>query len=186
VGELFTKAVLVFGCGNILWGDDGFGPAVANYLEEHYTLPPDVVVRDVGTSIRDILFDLVLSEQKPKKIIIVDAVDYPDRKPGELFQIPVGGIPEKKAGDFSLHQFPAVNMLQELKDHSQMEVKILVAQIQEIPQEVRPGLPPALEKAAVAASERIMAEIGGPAAPEAAGGLIQSGDQEQREKLLKI
>ena len=162
VREWFTKSVLVFGCGNILWGDDGFGPAVANYLEEHYTLPPDVVVRDVGTSIRDILFDLVLSEQKPKKIIIVDAVDYPDRKPGEIFEIPVEGIPEKKAGDFSLHQFPTVNMLQELKDHSQMEVKILVAQIQEIPQEVRPGLTPALENAVVAASQRIMAEIGGP------------------------
>ena len=160
VGELFAKSILVFGCGNILWGDDGFGPAVANYLTEHYTLPADVEVRDVGTSIRDLLFDLVLSEQKPQKIIIVDAVDYPDRQPGEIFEIPVEGIPEKKTSDFSLHQFPTVNMLQELKEHSGMEVKVLVAQVQEIPEEVKPGLTPVLQRAVVAASERLMAEIG--------------------------
>lgn len=159
--ELFEKSVLVFGCGNILWGDDGFGPAVANYLEAHYDLPEDVLVMDVGTSIRDLLFDLVLSDKKPKKIIIVDAVDYPDRQPGEVFEIPVEGIPEKKTSDFSLHQFPTVNMLQELKDHSGIEITILVAQIQEIPEEVRPGLTPAMERAVAAAGARIMAEIAG-------------------------
>jgi coenzyme F420 hydrogenase subunit delta len=158
-GKMFEKAVLVFGCGNILWGDDGFGPAVAEYLQKNYTLPDDVLVSDVGTSIRDILFDLVLSEQKPKKIIIVDAVEYPNHEPGEVFEIPVEGIPDKKTSDFSLHQFPTVNMLQELKDHSGMEVKILVAQVQHIPEEVTPGLTPAVEQAVVAAAERIMAEI---------------------------
>jgi len=89
IGQLFEKSILVFGCGNILFGDDGFGPAVVNHLKEKYSLPDDVLVMDVGTSIRDILFDLALSEKKPKKIIVFDAVDYPDRKPGEVFEIPV-------------------------------------------------------------------------------------------------
>ena len=81
IKDLFEKSVLIFGCGNILWGDDGFGPAVIERLKEHYRLPANVLAMDVGTSIRDILFDLVLSDKKPRKIFIIDAVEYPDRKP---------------------------------------------------------------------------------------------------------
>jgi coenzyme F420 hydrogenase subunit delta len=159
IGQLFEKSILVFGCGNILWGDDGFGPAVVNHLKEKYSLPDDVLVMDVGTSIRNILFDLALSEKKPKKIIVVDAVDYPDRKPGEVFEIPVEGIPENKTSDFSLHQFPTVNILQELKDHTRIEVKIIVAQTEEIPDTVKPGLSQAMEGAIVEASELVMTYI---------------------------
>lgn len=159
LSELFKKSVLIFGCGNILWGDDGFGPAVIARLKEHYQLPEEVLAMDVGTSIRDILFDLVLSDKKPKKIFIIDAVDYPDRKPGEVFEIPVEGIPEKKTSDFSLHQFPTVNMLQELKEHSPIKIKILVAQVQSIPDEVKPGLTPVMEAAVDATCQRLMAEL---------------------------
>ena len=56
IKDLFEKSVLIFGCGNILWGDDGFGPAVIQRLKEHYRLPGNVLAMDVGTSIRDILF----------------------------------------------------------------------------------------------------------------------------------
>ena len=62
IAKIFDKSVVVFGCGNILYGDDGFGPAVIKHLQENYPLPADVLVLDVGTSIRDILFDLVLSD----------------------------------------------------------------------------------------------------------------------------
>jgi coenzyme F420 hydrogenase subunit delta len=160
----FEKRVLIFGCGNILFGDDGFGPAVIRRLNEQYDLPDDVLAMDVGTSIRDILFDLALSEIRPQKLIIVDAVEYPDRVPGEIFEIPVEGIPEKKTADFSLHQFPTVNILQELKDHTDIEVKIIVGQAEKVPQEVGPGLTATMEGAVAAALERILAEIGEPAA----------------------
>jgi coenzyme F420 hydrogenase subunit delta len=155
--RLFENSVLIFGCGNILWGDDGFGPAVIARLNRNYALPDGVLALDVGTSIRDILFDLILSEHKPQQLIIVDAVEYPDRRPGEVFEIPVEGIPETKVSDFSLHQFPTVNMLQELKDHSGMEVKIIVGQTEFIPQEVQPGLTAAMQRAVEAACEKIMA-----------------------------
>jgi coenzyme F420 hydrogenase subunit delta len=159
IGQMFEKRLLICGCGSILWGDDGFGPAVVNRLNQQHDLPDDVLALDVGTSIRDILFDLILSEQKPKKLIIVDAVGYPDRRPGEVFEIPVEGIPETKASDFSLHQFPTVNMLQELKDHSGMEVKIIVGQTEFIPEEVAPGLSEAMQRAVDTACEKIMAVI---------------------------
>jgi coenzyme F420 hydrogenase subunit delta len=161
--EFYGKSVLIFGCGNILWGDDGFGPAVIQHLNENYALPEDVLALDVGTSIRDILFDILLSEDKPRRIIIVDAVDYPDRNPGELFEIPVEGIPEIKSADFSLHQFPTVNMLQELQDHTRVEITVLVAQIGHIPEEVAPGLSPAVKEAVAQACQRLLAASRGPA-----------------------
>jgi coenzyme F420 hydrogenase subunit delta len=156
---IFEKSVLIFGCGNVLWGDDGFGPAVIEYLQQHYSLPDEVLAQDVGTSIRDILFDLILSEQKPQLLIIVDAVDHPDRRPGEVFEIPVAAIPEKKVSDFSLHQFPTVNMLQEIKEKSGLAVKIIVARTESVPDEVRPGLSEAMQRAVPLACEKIMALI---------------------------
>jgi len=156
---IFEKSILIFGCGNILWGDDGFGPAVIAHLKEHYPLPDDVLALDMGTSIRDILFDLILSEKKPRLLIIVDAVDHPDRRPGEVFEIPVEGIPEKKTADFSLHQFPTVNLLQEIMEQSGMQVRIIVARTGSIPQEVRPGLSEAMQRAIPVACARIMAAI---------------------------
>jgi coenzyme F420 hydrogenase subunit delta len=160
VRDLFDKSALILGCGNILFGDDGFGPAVVQYLQNHGALPPEVLVLDVGTSIRDLLFDLVLSEKKPPKIIIVDAVDYPDRKPGEVFEITVAGIPAKKTSDYSLHQFPTVNLLHELKEHTGVEVNIIVAQVQVVPEEVRPGLTPVVAGAVKEAGARILQILG--------------------------
>ncbi len=110
----------------------------------------------MGTSIRDILFDLLLSEKKPKRLIIVDAVDYPERRPGEVFEIPVAGIPEEKAMDFSLHQFPTVNLLQELQEQGGIQVKVIVAQTEPLPQEVAPGLSQAMQEAVVTACEKII------------------------------
>ena len=158
--DMFNKSALVFGCGNILFGDDGFGPAVIKYLEENCALPADVLALDVGTSIRDLLFDLTLNETKPQKIIVVDAVDFPDHQPGEVFEIPVNAIPPKKTADFSLHQFPTVNMLQELQDHTRVEIHIVVVQAQEVPEEVHPGLTPVVEGAIKVAAARILNILG--------------------------
>jgi len=138
--EALEKPILIFGCGNILFGDDGFGPAVVQHLQENYSLPADVLVQDVGTGIREILFDLALSEKKPRKLIILDAVEYPDRAPGEVFEIAVDGIPAQKTADFSLHQFPTVNILKELQEQTAIEIHIVVAQAAHVPETVEPGL----------------------------------------------
>ena len=154
--DISSKNILIFGCGNILFGDDGFGAAVIKYLQENYTLPENVHVQDVGTGIREILFDLALSEKKPQKLIIVDAVDYPDRTPGEVFEISVDGIPAKKTTDFSLHQFPTVNILKELKEETDIAIHIIVAQVAHLPEEVHPGLSPEITRALPLACGRLM------------------------------
>ena len=39
----------VLGVGNVLMGDDGFGPAVVRAFNERYSVGPDVEVIDLGT-----------------------------------------------------------------------------------------------------------------------------------------
>ena len=144
--EYCRKPVLVLGCGNILFGDDGFGPAVIEHLKRNYKVPDNACVLDVGTGARQILFTLVLSEKKPESIIIVDAVDF-GRKPGEIFEIPLEEIPAIKTDDFSIHQVPSSNLLRELRDFCNVKVTILVCQVGHIPESVQPGLSEPVKKA---------------------------------------
>lgn len=159
ISDLKGKAVVVCGCGNILFGDDGFGPAVIRYLQENFTLPDEVAALDAGTSVREVLFDLALNVNRPRRLIIVDAVDYPEQQSGSVFTIPLEGIPAKKTADFSLHQFPSVNILQDLKENTNMDITILVAQAQTIPEEVQPGLSPPVQDAVAAAGQWVWRDI---------------------------
>lgn len=149
-------STMIFGCGNVVMGDDGYGPSVIDELNAHYDIPDDVRIEDVGTCVREYLFDfLLMAEGRPDRIIILDAVDFPNREPGEVFYISPDSIPLKKIHDFSLHQFPTVNMLLELEQHTGIEIKILAAQIKCIPEEITPGLSEPMSKAVPVACEMI-------------------------------
>ncbi len=137
--EYWNKSILIFGCGNILFGDDGFGCAVADELLKNYDIPEDVFVINIGLSVREILFNIVLDENKPEKVIIIDAVDM-GRPPGEIFEIDLDEIPANKIDDFSMHQMPTSNLLRELRDLCGVDVRILSCQVEKIPKEVEPGL----------------------------------------------
>lgn len=165
--ELIQKShTLVFGCGNPLFGDDGFGPAVVQFVQSHYKIPEGCVFIDVGTSIREILFDIVLSDRRPERIIILDAVDMPGRVPGELFEIDVDQIRPEKISDFSLHQFPTTNMLKELKENTTIDIRLMVVQLETLPDTVAPGLSPAVQKAVPEIAEKLIREVGDAFMPE--------------------
>lgn len=164
---IHTRSHLVFGCGNPLLGDDGFGPAVIDHLERCCRLPAHVGVLDVGTAIRDFLFDILLAEGKPRQIIVVDAADKAGHRPGDLYELPVTEIDAQKTHDFSLHQFPTTNMLHELQTATAIDVRILVVQVTCIPDVVAPGLSPEVQMAVPLACGRIGAMIeSGPQAVE--------------------
>ena len=156
---IHTKACLVFGCGNPLFGDDGFGPEVIADLEQNHLLPAHAACLDVGTSIRDFLFDILLASEKPRQMIIVDAAQLEGKAPGDIVEIDIDEIDPKKTSDFSLHQFPTTNMLKELKEATAMDIRVLVGQIETIPDEVSPGLSPVMAKAVSRASHRILEMI---------------------------
>jgi len=154
LGEYST---VIFGCGNTIMGDDGFGPAVIESLEAENILPSNVALIDAGTGIREYLFDYLLApECRPERLIILDAVDFPDRRPGEVFPINISSIPAQKTHDFSLHQFPSINLLQELQEHTGMKVDVLAAQVEYLPSEISPGLSAAMVAAVGLACEKIL------------------------------
>jgi coenzyme F420 hydrogenase subunit delta len=146
---------LVLGCGNELFGDDGFGPAVARRLHCAGGLPPSAVAMDVGTSVRQVLFNVVLSPRKPRRIVVVDAVDM-GRTAGEVWQIEAADLPMIKCDDFSMHQLPTSNLLRELSDLAGVAVTCVVAQVSGIPPEVRPGLSAPLRRGVDRAVEMIV------------------------------
>jgi len=102
-------------------------------------IPDDVHVMDVGIGAGDVLFTVSLSQKKPEKIIVLDAVDV-KRKPGEIFELSIDDLPANKITDFSLHLFPATNLLKELRDQMGVYIVILACQAERIPDAVSPGL----------------------------------------------
>jgi coenzyme F420 hydrogenase subunit delta len=152
------KEILIAGCGNKLFGDDGFGPEVVEYLTKHYGIPENICLMDVGTGIRKILFTISLSEARPELIVIIDAVDK-GRKPGEIFEIPLDEIPEEKIDDFSIHQVPSSNLLKELQDLCSVNVRVMACQIKTIPETIQSGLSEPVKKAVPLMAQKIAKEF---------------------------
>lgn len=150
--DFCQKPTLVLGCGNILFGDDGFGCAVVDYVEKHHAVPEAVCLLDVGTSVRKLLFTLCLSHVRPQRLLILDAFDA-GRSPGEVFEIDPADIPVAKLDDFSVHQLPTSNLLRELQESCDVEVRVLACQTGPLPEEIFLGLSPAIEAALPYAAE---------------------------------
>jgi coenzyme F420 hydrogenase subunit delta len=163
-----AKDVVVLCCGNVLFGDDGFGPAVAERLNAAGDIPDWAVVIDAGTAVRELLFDMILSERRPRVVVVVDAVDLrvnagdlrvdgvdPNREPGEVFEIPLRDIPRVQISEFSLHQAPTSNLLQELEEVADVRVAVIACQVEGVPEEMSEEISSAVTTAIGQAAELI-------------------------------
>jgi len=146
--------VVILGVGNILFGDDGFGPEVINYLTNHYAIPEDTYVMDVGTGVRKLLFTITLSDSKPEEIVVVDAVDW-GQDIGSLSLMSAGDLPASKVDDFSLHQLPTSNLLRELQEDCGVKVTVVACDVSVMPGNIQPGLSSVVQKAVIAAAQLI-------------------------------
>jgi len=155
--DFCREEILITGCGNKLFGDDGFGPEVVEYLTDYYSIPENICLLDMGTSIRKILFTISLSEVRPEIIVVIDAVDK-GRKPGEIFDISVDEIPKEKIDDFSIHQVPSSNLLKELQDLCSVKVEVMACQVKTIPETIQSGLSEPVKKAVPLMAQRIAEE----------------------------
>ena len=159
IQDFLKKPFLILGCGNLLFGDDGFGPAVIEHLETHYSLPETVLALDLGTGIKEFLFDLIMAPVKPARIIILDAISQSDRKAGELFEIQLERFREGKGGDRLFHQFPSLDQLQQLGSLTGVDIRVLAVQTKEVPDTVRPGLSPEVQEAVPRACAWLIQEM---------------------------
>ncbi len=169
----FCRAkTLVLCCGNRFFGDDGFGPAVAELLQTKYRVPEEIYVMDVGTGVRKILFTLMLDGSivsgpgipaplAAKTVVLVDAVDK-GKRPGELMELTIDEVPPEKTDDFSMHQVPSSNLVKTLIERG-FNVRILACQVARIPDSIDPGLSPAVASAVPSVSEQIAREYFGEA-----------------------
>ncbi len=74
--------LLIIGCGNLLRGDDAFGPVVVRKLWE-IGLPDGVRCADGGTGGMDVAFQM----RGAKRVILIDACRS-GSEPGTLFKVP--------------------------------------------------------------------------------------------------
>lgn len=95
---------LVLGCGNPFRGDDGFGPAVINFLERKYRIPDSVVLIDAGLGCTDFLLDVITDDNKPAQVVVIDAIELGNA----IGKIVVMDAKEFEMGEMpiSRHSFP--------------------------------------------------------------------------------
>jgi len=137
VFEYCKKKILVMGAGNILFGDDGFGPAVIEELGRRKKLPKDIYIMDVGSSARGILFNILLSEKIPEVLIVVDSMtrQTAKKRPGTVLEVGLEDLGAEKSDDFQFHYVPTSNMLLDLRDQRGMTVIIIACVVKDIPKE---------------------------------------------------
>jgi coenzyme F420 hydrogenase subunit delta len=146
---------VVLGCGNILLGDDGFGPDVADHIEENLEVPPDVCVQNAGTSVRMILLDFVM-EEKLERLIIVDAIEQ-GREPGEVFEVQLDDLgPVLRSDDYASHLGPTSNLLFDLRNERGIEIRILACQVSETADELGTPITPVVAAAVPIAAEEAL------------------------------
>ncbi len=156
--QVYDKSVLVLGCGNTLFGNDGFGPQVVTQINNTFNFPDSVLVLDAGTGIRDLIFDLLLVDNPPERIIVIDAVTVEGRQQGEVFEIDINKVPKKKLADFSLHQAPSSNLLVQLAERG-VCIDVIAMHTASIPNEIKPGLCPDAKKAVKKAAALVVNKI---------------------------
>lgn len=117
---LFPEIVIT-GCGNPLFADDGFGPAVIEEMQK-LQLPDNVAVIDAGLGGPHFIFTL-LDPAVTKKLVIVDIADY-GAEPGSITKLRVEDLPPGAYRD--AHSWDLAEPLQRIKD--QIEITIIGCQ----------------------------------------------------------
>lgn len=148
---------LIVGCGNILYGDDGFGPEVIRYMKENnIELPGDSILIDGGTSAPHYIF--TLPEDKWKNIIIIDIASL-NKKAGTIEVLNIDDVAEDERY-MDVHGLSATYPLHDLKE--KINIKIIACQAENVPQEMEIGLSKNVEKSipkAVNKTKEVLLEL---------------------------
>jgi coenzyme F420 hydrogenase subunit delta len=152
--ETLYSEIVVAGCGNPLYADDGFGPAVVEKLKD-LELPKHVTVVDAGLGGPHFIFTL-LNPESTKALIIVDIADFRG-EPGELRWLDVDELP---AGSYrDAHSWDLTEPLQYIKDD--IRVRVLACQKKYVSApEMVIGITDEVQRAIPEAVSEILKEIG--------------------------
>lgn len=146
--------IVVVGCGNPLFGDDGFGPAVIEELQK-LQLPDNVKVIDAGLGAPHFIFTL-LDEETTRKLVIIDIADF-GAEPGNVIILPLEAIPPGTYRD--IHSWDLTEPLHRLKDR--IEIMIIGCQPKSMA-EFEMGLTEEVRRAIPKTVQIVLKEIGVP------------------------
>jgi len=120
---MLFQEIVICGCGNPLFADDGYGPEVIEELKK-ISLPETVKVIDAGLGGPHFIFTLMdQSEEVIKKLIIIDTADF-GGKPGDITILSPNDLPPGKYRD--AHSWDLAEPLHRLKD--KIEITIIGCQ----------------------------------------------------------
>ncbi len=145
--ELRSQRVLVAGVGNVLRGDDGFGPAVAELLT---ALPEGAEVIETGTGGIALLQELMVG---CSGLIVIDAVER-GAEPGTLFFIE----PEVERGEHvpDIHLANPARVLSMAKTMGVLPDRVVIIGCQPLDtEELCQGLSPPVQRALAIAVHKI-------------------------------
>jgi len=155
--DYLRKEILVIGCGNVLFGDDGFGYEVIKRLEK-IDLPDNVEVIDAGTGSAYYIMSLLDEESSVKKLIVIDTIDF-DLPPGTLIKLGVEDLPRIGKYSFDAHDVPLAPYLIDAHKRG-IEVVIIGCQGKEITcPDIKVGLSKEVEESVEKAVEMVLEEI---------------------------
>ena len=131
--DYLNKEVLILGCGNVLFGDDGFGYTVVNELNKIKEKNPilnsnKIEIIDAGTGASHFILSLIDENTPIKKIIIIDAIDY-GLKAGELKKLYPKDLPNIDKYQVDAHDMPLAGMLNELNEKYKIDIVVIGCQI---------------------------------------------------------
>lgn len=139
---------VVLGVGNLLWGDEGFGPRTVARLAESGAAPADVEVLDGGTQ----GLYLLPIVQAARRLLVFDCVDF-GAAPGHIVVLRDGEIPAFFGQrPLSLHQtaFTDVLAAAELTGSMPEAVTLVGVQLEDIEAwggDLTPGVAGAIDEA---------------------------------------
>lgn len=103
--------ILILGIGNVLFGDEGIGAHLANYLDEKYEFSSDeheVDVLDGGTLAHRLI--PIITEYDA--VLLIDCVNVADASIGDVYNFDFDDVPDFITWNGSAHE---VEMLQTLQ-----------------------------------------------------------------------
>ena len=103
--------ILILGIGNILFGDEGIGVHLANFLDEKYEFKSDIHSVDIidGGTLAQRLIPIITNYNY---VIIIDCIDVDNAKIGDIYFFDFKNVPDFITWQGSAHE---VEMLQTLQ-----------------------------------------------------------------------
>lgn len=151
------KTAAVFFVGNRLMLDEGVAPAVYDELVEHYDIPENVLLFDVGC----MSLDMLPYVDKCDLILTVDAVDGTGDPAGTVYRFPPDAMARHTGAMASLHDLKLVDLFDAASLVGyEAEGYCLGMQIENMyPKDFTIGLTPAVDAAFPLLVETVLAEL---------------------------